>query len=277
MSLRLKELLAPVLLPEELALLVGSYDVVGDIAIIIIPDELLHRRELIGKTIMGNNKKIRVVARRAGHYSGEFRTIELEIIAGENRKETEVIEFGVRLCLDVEKTYYSVRSGNERRRVASLVNPGEKVLVLFSGVGPYPLVIAKHGKPSRVVGVEKNATAHEYAVKNLQLNRKIKNVNFMLMDVAGLAAKVDERFDRIVMPLPTLGHQFLPEAFALLSAEGGTIHYYEMAKEGAFEEAVARVEKECKKLGRQLEDSLVTRCGHCGPRSYRVCVDAQIR
>lgn len=276
MATKLKDLLAPLLTEKERELFVGSYDIVGDIAIINIPEELLDRKQRIGETILQLNKNVLVVARRVGQYRGEFRTVDLEIIAGEERKETLITEFGVRLLVNVETTYFSVRSGNERRRIASLVQPGERVLVLFSGIGPYPLVIAKHSNALSVVGVEKNPQAHDYAIKNIGYNKKINNVRFYLLDVSGLAGKLEGCFDRIVMPLPVGGDLFLGEALELLEPDGGTIHYYEMAREGSFDEPVRRVEKAIKAVGRVCKTAAVTRCGHCGPRSYRVCVDAQI-
>lgn len=276
MSAKLKEILTPVLAQNELDLLIGSYDIVGDIAIVIIPVELTHRESVIGEAILTSNKNVRVVAKRAGNYGGEFRTIELEVIAGESRKETQVTEFGVRLLLNVESTYFSVRSGNERSRIASLVQPMEYVLVMFSGVGPYPLLIAKRSEAKKVVGIEKNPLAHEYAIKNLKLNKKLKNVEFMEGDAATLPLLLHERFDRIVMPLPTMAERFLPIALEMLKEEGGWIHYYEMTREGRFETAVAKVQRSAEKLGRTLISNSVIRCGHCGPRTHRICVDAQI-
>jgi tRNA (guanine37-N1)-methyltransferase len=276
MSAKLKDILAPVLAQNELDLLIGSYDIVGDIAIVIVPPELTHRETIIGEAILASNKNVRVVAKRAGNYGGEFRTIELEIIAGESRKETQVTEFGVRLLLNVETTYFSVRSGNERRRLASLVQPMESVLVMFSGVGPYPLLIAKHSGAKKVVGIEKNPLAHEYAMKNLKLNKKLMNVQFIVGDAADLPLLLDERFDRIVMPLPTMADRFLPVALEMLKEEGGWIHYYEMAREGSFETAVTKVQKSAENSGKELATSSIIRCGHCGPRTHRICVDAQI-
>lgn len=276
MSAKLKDILAPVLVQEELDQLIGSYDIVGDIAIVIVPPELTHRETTIGEAILTSNKNVQVVAKRAGNYGGEFRTIELKIIAGESRKETQVTEFGVRLMLNVETTYFSVRSGNERRRLASLVQPMESVLVMFSGVGPYPLLIAKHSEAKKVVGIEKNPLAHEYAMKNLKLNKKLKNVECKVGDAADLPLLLDERFDRIVMPLPTMADRFLPVAMEMLKEEGGWIHYYEMAQLGSFETAATKVQNSAGKSGRKLIASSVTRCGHCGPRTHRICVDAQI-
>lgn len=276
MSSKLKDILAPVLLKEELQYLVGSYDVVGDIAIVVIAEELVHRQTLIGEAILSHNKNVKVVLKRAGNCRGEFRTRALEVIAGRERTETLVTEFGVRLLLDVERTYFSVRSGSERKRIACLVQPQESVLVMFSGVGPYPLLIARHSEAVHVVGVEKNPLAHEYAMKNLLLNKKITNVSLYLGDTAELPSLLTERFDRIVMPLPTMGHEFLPVALEMLGPEGGWLHYYEMAREGGFERAESRVQNACDGAGKNLLTTAITRCGHCGPRTHRICVDSYI-
>ena len=276
MTSKLKDLLSSVLSAGELDLLVSSYDVVGDIAVIIVPEELQAREHLIADTLLANNTKVNVVAKRAGNYDGEFRTIALEILAGEHRTETLVTEFGVRLHLDVEKTYFSVRSGNERRRIASLVKSQEKVLVMFSGVGPYPLLIARHSDAAEVVGVEKNPLAHEYALTNLKLNKKINNVRLYLEDAGKLPFFLAEHFDRIAMPLPTMAGEFLPVALTMLKKDGGWIHYYVMAETGRFEDAVSEMKRACEKAGRTLLEAQVVRCGHCGPNTYRICVDARI-
>lgn len=276
MATKLKQILSDILTSRELDLLVGSYDVVGDIAIIIIPDELRHKERQIGRVILGNNSNIKVVLKRDGNYQGEFRTIPLKNIGGESRKETLVTEFGVRLLVDVENTYFSVRSGSERRRITSLVAPQETVLVMFSGIAPFPLLISRYSEAKEVVGIEKNPIAHEYALKNLQLNKKLRNVKLFSGDVREVAVKLAPSFDRIVMPLPTRGYTFLPNALGLLKPNGGFLHYYEMAREGAFDVAVDHVRMAVERAGRELRHATITRCGHCGPRTYRVCVDAEI-
>ena len=86
--MKLKGALQDLFSEHELNLLVRGFDVVGDMAITIIPPELEHREAAIGEAILSANKNIRVVAKRDGVYSGEYRTIPLTIIAGENRKET---------------------------------------------------------------------------------------------------------------------------------------------------------------------------------------------
>lgn len=255
--------------------MVGSFDVVGDMAIVIIPEELKHRDKLIGNTVLASNARIKVVAKRAGIYGGEYRTIPLQIIAGEKRLETLVKEFGLSYLVNPGAVYFSVRSGHERKRIASLVGAGESVLVLFSGIAPYPLVISKFSDAKLIVGIEKNPVAHRYALKNLDLNRKLENIRLFLGDARKVLAGLGQRFDRVVMPLPKGGECFLSEAIGVLQQEG-TIHFYQMWKEGCFDQVVDRVRRACVRENRIMKSARITRCGHCAPRLYRVCVDAEI-
>ena len=275
MSGKLKDALRDALTPTELKLLVQSYDMVGDIAIIIVPQELEAKEHLIAEAILALHRNIKVVAKRAGIYSGEFRTLPLRIIGGEERKETVHKEDGVRLLVNPETVYFSVRSGTERKRIASLVQAGEEVLVLFSGIGPYPLIIGRTNPACRVVGIEKNPEAHRYALKNLKANRKITNVHFYEGDAASVLPTLSRTFDRIVMPLPKSAEVFLPVALAGLRREGW-LHFYDLQQADRFDETIAKIAAACRDAVLHLLSAEVTVCGHCGPRTYRICVDARI-
>ncbi len=273
--MKLKDALKNELTEQELALLVRAYDMVGDIAITIIPPELEAKENIIGETILRLNKNINVVAKRHGNYSGELRTIPLKIIAGENRKETEYREHGVRMRLNPEKVYFSVRSSNERKRLASLVEPGEEILVMFSGIGAFPLVMAKISPAGLIVGIEKNPYAHAYALKNLAMNKKIRNVTFLEGDVVEVMPTLGKKFDRVAMPLPRTGEIFLGRALSSLKP-GGWLHFYDFQPTGSFQESEKKVENACAADNRAVIQSAISVCGHCSPREYRICVDARI-
>ncbi len=275
MARKLKEVLQGDLTPAELACLVQSYDVVGDIAIIIIPQELEKKEHLIAATILAQHPNIKVVAKRDGIYGGEFRTLPLQIIGGEERKETVHKEDGVRFCLNLETVYFSVRSSHERKRIASLVRDGEEVLVLFAGIGPYPLIIGRTNPRCQVVGIEKNPEAYRYALKSQGLNKRISNVRFHAGDVESVLPALGQTFTRIAMPLPQSADLFLPVALAALRREGW-LHFYDLQRQGSFDHSIEKVEAACRLAARKLRLAAVTVCGHCAPRTFRICVDAQI-
>lgn len=233
------------------------------------------KEQSIAEAILASNRKIKVVAKRAGNYSGEFRTIPLQILAGEDRKETEVKEFGVRLLVNPETVYFSVRSGNERRRIASLVAPGESVLVLFSGIAPFPLIISRYSQARDIVGIEKNPQAHAYAVENLSRNKKQKNIRLYLGDVREVLPALNDTFDRVIMPLPMRGEEFLSYALQVLKADG-FLHFYDLQRRELFAQSVEKIVSACAVLNRRVISSTFAKCGHCAPKIFRVCIDTKI-
>ena len=188
----------------------GGFDRVGDIAVIGITPELETREQEIGKIILGLYKNIRVVAKRDGQHGGQYRTLPLRVIAGEERLTTVHRENSINIHLDLGQIYFSVRSAHERARIAALVWPGETVAVLCSGVGPFPLIIGRHSEAQEVIGIEKNPVAHGYALRNLRANRKIKNVHFFEGDAVQGLVNLGRTFDRILVVLPHGGETLLP-------------------------------------------------------------------
>lgn len=275
-GMKLKDALKPFLTEEERALMVGSFDIVGDIAIIIVAPELTAKENLIADAIFQTHKHVKTVAKRAGNYDGEFRTIALEVIGGRPLGETEQKENGVRLFLDPGKAYYSVRSSNERKRIAGLITPGEEVLVMFSGVGVFPLVIAAHSAASEVTGVEKNPDAHCFAKKSLAANKRIKNVTLYKGDVVEVLPRLNRTFDRVLMPLPSTAEDFLGLALKVVRP-GGHLHFYDFQALSDLSQSVAKVQRACSDNGRSLLDCKAVVCGHVSPRNHRICVDAIIQ
>lgn len=253
----------------------GGFDRVGDIAVVgITPEVEPHERE-IGQTILALHPAIRVVAKRDGRYGGEYRTLPLRIIAGQGPLITMHRENGIRLHLDLAQVYFSVRLAHERARIAALVQPGERVAVLCSGVGPYPLIIARHSSALEVIGIETNPVAHAYALHNLRANRTIQNVRFLEGDAGLVLPSLNRQFDRVLIVLPHGGEPLLPCALEALKP-GGQLHYYDMQAKGGFDVAVDKLETACRLQGHCALPRQVVTCGHCGPTIFRICIDAKI-
>ena len=247
----------------------------GDIAVVSLVPELEPFEREIGAIILDLHKTVRVVAKRDGQYSGEFRTLPLRVIAGEERLTTVHRENGVTLHLDLAQVYFSVRSAHERARIAALVQPGERVAVLCSGVGPFPLIIGRHSGVREVIGIEMNPVAHEYALRNLQANRALRTVRFLEGDAGQVLPSQGRLFDRILVVLPCGGEVLLPAALDALRP-GGVLHFYDMQAKGCHSATVAKVEAACRERGCRIRPLQVAVCGHCGPTVHRICLDAVI-
>ncbi len=273
--MNLKQAMSEILGESEIALMSRSFDVIGDIAVIEIPKELVKKEKLIAEKVMQMHKNIHVVAKKQGAHEGTFRLQKIKILAGEKRKETTHVENGVRLKLNVEKVYFSPRQATERQRIAAQVKKREKVLVMFSGCGPYVFVISKNSPAQEVVGVEKNPVGHKYALENVKLN-KAHNVKLVNGDVKTVLPKLKEKFNHIIMPLPKEASKFLSSAFKVAD-QGCIIHLYDYLGEDEIpKKAKEKVMAACKKAKKRCKVLNVVKCGQLGVRRYRVCTEFKV-
>ena len=270
----LKEALKGKLTKKQLASVGRSFDTIGNIAIIEIPDALVKKEKLIANTLLNLHKNITTVAKKAGIHKGIFRTQKLKILAGKRTKEAEYKENNCRLRLHVEKVYFSPRLSTERKRIAEQVKHGEKVLVMFSGCAPYVCVIAKNTEAKEVVGIEINPVAHRYAEENVQLN-KLDNVRLYQGDVNKVLPKLKEKFSRIVMPLPKGGEDFLGLALSA-AKKGAIIHFYDFLHQDEFKLAKEKIRKACKQAKKKCKIMRTVKCGEFGPRIFRISVDFRV-
>lgn len=204
-----------------------AFDVIGDIAVIELPEDLERFSSSVGEGVLRMDPHVRLVLRKRSEIGGRFRTRKLEAVAGVGGTETVHREFSCEYYLDVSKVYFNPRLSNERMRVAQQVTPGEVVVDMFAGVGPYSILIAKLQPHSTVYSVDINPEAIEYLKENAFANRVADRVIPMLADSRQLAMReLQGHADRIVMNLPSEAQDYLPAASQILKPEGGIVHFY---------------------------------------------------
>lgn len=274
--MRLKEVLKKKVSKKEQALVRGSFDVIGQIALIEIPDALKKKQKIIANAVLSQNPAIKSVFKKVGAHKGRFRIQKVVWLAGAKKTESLHKESGVILKLDVAKCYFSPRLVSERLRIANLVKPGERILVLFSGVGPYTFVLAKHSPASNIVSIEKNPIAHKYAIENRRINKiSVDKVQVFCGDVKKQVPLLKEKFDRIIMPLPKGGDLFLELVLSKIKKKG-MIHLYQFAQEGEEGACVQKILEKCSKSKCVCRVVRSVKAGQSAPRTYRFCFDIEI-
>ncbi|OGS41874.1 MAG: hypothetical protein A3K67_01865, partial [Euryarchaeota archaeon RBG_16_62_10] len=214
--------------PEDLRpLLPSSYDTLGSIAVVKMADEVAGYAKQIGEAIIATQKAIRTVCADAG-VADQFRTRRVKVVAGEKTTETVHREYGMTFRMDVSRVFFSPRLATEREAVAKQVAPGEVVVDMFAGIGPFSIMIAKTRSPKVVYAIDMNPDAIEYMKQNIALN-KADSVRPILGDARTEIARL-ENADRIIMNLPHDASQFVADAVKALKP-GGTVHYYEIMEE----------------------------------------------
>ena len=221
---------------------------------------------------MRERKNIKTVLEKVDKVKGRLRKLKTRFLAGVKSKETIHKESGCLFKLDIERAYFSPRLSNERLEVARKVRKKDKVLVMFSGIAPYSIIIAKISKPKKIVSVEINREACKYARENVKLN-KLENVEILQGDVKKIVPKLKEKFDVIVMPRPQLKETFLREAF-LVSKKGTRIFYYGFDFEPG--KILEKIKEEAKKYKKRIKIKKIKKAGEIAPYKYRWRVDLQV-
>jgi len=210
-------------LGDNYAKLAKGYDLLGDIAIIDFDGNAEDARK-VANTLMQHNKSIKTVLAKAGAVSGKFRTRKLKYVSGKRNFIALHKENNCTFKFDVRKVYFSNRLSFERSRILKLTKDGENVMVMFAGVGPFAIEIAKLRKKSNVVGIEANRFGYSAMKENIKIN-KTPNVTAVLGDVKKVSGKYKGFADRIIMPLPWSSLKYLDLAHAVAKKKS-MVHLY---------------------------------------------------
>jgi tRNA (guanine37-N1)-methyltransferase len=277
----LKAVLANRLDLPQLKLLYKSYDIVGDIAIIRIPETLKQYSGNIAEAIMQTHKHIKTVLRQVSPVTSDYRLRELELVTGERKTETIHKEYDCIFKVDLKRCYFSPRLVYERMRIAQQIQLGETVVNMFAGVGCYSILIAKHSRPEKIYSIDINPIAIRYMRENVKLNK----VGGLVVSFQGDAKTVVEEklrniADRVLMPLPEKAYKYLDHAVLTLKPTGGWIHYYDFEHaekdENPIEKVKARVAKKLQNFGVIFETPFRRIVRTTGPRWYQIVLDIRI-
>ena len=253
-----------------------SYDNFGNIVLVRFPETFsLRNKKKFAHKLLKEQKGIKTVLEKKERIKGRLRKLSTNYIAGENTKEVLYRENSCVFRFNIDKTYFSPRLSNERKEIASKIKKGEIVLVMFAGVAPYSIVIAKLSKAQKVFSNEINREANKYAELNIRLNRVKDKVGLINGDIKRIAGKIKNKFDVIIMPRPQLKGTFLKQAFQL-SKKGTRIFYYDFCKDSEIDSVVEKIKKEAKKYKKKIKILNIKKAGEIAPYKIRLRIDFTI-
>ena len=248
-----------------------TYDVIGSIAVLKFDKATKKEKKKLALELLKQNN-IKTVLEKTEKVKGRLRKYKTRFLGGIKTTETLHKENACWFKLDVDECYFSPRLSNERKEVANKIKQGDKVLVMFSGVGPYSIVIGKLSKAEKVISIELARSCNKYARENVEIN-KLDNVEIIQGDVKKIIPKLKQRFDVIVMPRPQLKQSFLKQAFSV-SKKGTRVFYYDFGRDVG--EILKRIYLESKKAKKKIKVERVKKAGEVAPFKYRWRVDLKL-
>ena len=259
---------------EDAGRVSSGVDVVGDIAIVRLGGFSEGEKRRVAGALLQELRNVRVVLEQEGGIEGEYRLRKLRHLGGEERTATVHRENGCSFKVDVAKCYFSPRLSTERLRVSGVVKPRERVLNMFAGVGPFSIPIAKL-KGAEVLSCELNEYAAELHSENNRLNRVEGLVKVVNADASDLPKITRRKFDRVLMPLPSEAHRYLPTALAM-ARKGGTIYYYRHILGEDEGEAKAALGQELSALLPKKVKFAARRVREVGPRWVEMAAEIRV-
>ena len=255
-----------------------SYDIIGSIILVKLKEEFLQFKEEIGKYLLKSNKNIKTVC-LVKPIKNEFRTRELEIIAGEKTAITVHKEYGLKFEVDIEKTYFSPRLATERKRITDLIKAGEIVVDMFAGVAPFSIMIAKYANPKLVYAIDKNKYAIKYAQINIKKNNvldKVEVINTDSKKIYDILNRKNVMADRVIMNLPFSAHLFFENALDIMRNQC-IIHYYDILYEEKIDKRIKKLEKIALKKQISLTNFDIRKIKTYAPREFYIGIDIKAK
>jgi len=253
-----------------------SYNILGNIAIVNFPKDFkASEKKKFAEKILATNKAVKTVLEKSGKFKGRLRKMQTKHIAGEKTKEVLYRENNCVFRFNIDTTYFSPRLSNERKEIASQIKKDNEVLVMFAGVGPLPIVIAKNSKPKLIISNEINREANKYAKLNIERNKLKNKIILAPGDIKKVAPKLKKKFNVIVMPRPQLKDTFLEQAFKL-SKKGTRIFYYDFCKRNEINLIVKKIQEEAKKHKKKIKILNTKKAGEIAPYKIRCRIDFRV-
>lgn len=222
------------------------------------------------------NYQIKTVLEKVGKIKGRLRKAELRFLNGERNFIAEYKENGCIFKFDLREAYFSPRLSWNRQKIAEDVakkvnEKKSKILVMFSGISPYPIILARYLKSQKkkafIVSSEINQKACKIGEENVRLNKLQDYISVLQGDSKKIglklkAKKLPLQFDFILMPRPNLRETFLSSALKL--GKKGTKYYYHGFGEKG--KVLNEIQKDAKNKIKILS---ISQAGDIGPRLNR--------
>ena len=255
----------------------ASYDIIGSkekaIAIVEISKSPKNVKK-IASEILKNHKNVKSVLGKISKRKGVFRISQYKILSGDKNTEVTHKEHNCLLKLDPRKVYFSSREGTERLRISKLVKSNETIMVMFAGIGSFPVVIAK-SQPlvKKIISIEINPIAVKYMKDNVRINKQQEKITPIQGDVRKTAKEWFNKCNRVIMPLPKDSWKYFDLALKCIEKKG-TIHLYTIESENNIEKSVRN---KINRYKNKITNYSIKKVLPYAPRIYKYCIDIKIK
>jgi len=150
-------------------------------------------KHIIGAILLDRlSPNIETIVNKVGEVSGQYRTFDMEILAGKSSTIVTLSEDGVRLTFDLRKVYWCTRLSGERARILAEIQKGQIVADAFCGVGAICILAACRVEGGcTILANDLNPDAVQYCRNNAKVNGVFRRVTVEEVEEEGLGNSSD--------------------------------------------------------------------------------------
>jgi tRNA (guanine37-N1)-methyltransferase len=161
-------------LPKEALPPPTAFETIGHIVHFNLKGHHLAHKQVIGEVVLGTLPGIETVVNKVGEVGGDYRTYEMEVLAGRHDFNVSMQENKINVEFDLREVYWCSRLGGERQYMVNQeFKNGQTIADPFCGVGALCVLAAKE-KKCKILANDWNPRAVSACNRNAQLN----GVNF---------------------------------------------------------------------------------------------------
>jgi len=245
-------------------------DIIGNIAILKFQKIKQTGKKKLAQKFLKQHKNISTVLEKTEKIKGRLRKAKTKFLAGKNTKETTHKENNCKFKFNVDETYFSPRLSEHRKqtleKIAKKIKNNQSILVMFAGVAPWPIILAKilknKKKQAQIFSNEINRKANKYAKENIKINHVTDYIKLISGDAKKIPQKTKQKYDYILMPRPNLKTTFLRTALKL-SKPGTTIYYHGFGKK---QDVLDEIKKD---IVKKISKIKIQKAGEIAPYKFR--------
>jgi tRNA (guanine37-N1)-methyltransferase len=143
----LVEIMKAILPEESQEEIPVGFSIVGHVAHLNLRSQYLPYKHLIASVLLDKNPSVKTVINKTDDVgtSSAYRTFSYEVLAGLDDMNVEIREEDCVFRFDYSKVYWNSRLNTEHRRLVELFRPGEVVVDVMAGVGPFAVPAGRKG------------------------------------------------------------------------------------------------------------------------------------
>jgi tRNA (guanine37-N1)-methyltransferase len=188
----------------------SSFETIGHVAHMNLREPHMPYRKIIGQVIIDKNRKIRTVVNKMGSIANQFRTFQMEVLAGEDDLMVEVKESKATFRFNFSEVYWNSKLQQEHLRLLKTFDKTEVICDMFCGIGPFAVPAGMRG--CAVHANDLNPRSHFYLDENVRLNsvtKKVTTYNLCAREFLAQMVETGIFFDHTVMNLPADAIEFM--------------------------------------------------------------------